>query len=82
MYLFIRYAESVGAAHIYTSAKLNKGLDETFMELATRKIECLERERERLMIKHHMFVSFIVNISLTSSSFMYITNHIIHAYIY
>lgn len=35
---FVRYAESVGAAHIYTSAKLNKGLDETFVELSTSKI--------------------------------------------
>lgn len=32
-----RYAASVGAAHIYTSAKLNKGLDEAFVELATRE---------------------------------------------
>mmetsp|Transcript_81192 Transcript_81192/g.161965 ORF Transcript_81192/g.161965 Transcript_81192/m.161965 type:complete len:222 (-) Transcript_81192:195-860(-) len=32
----LAYAETVGAAHIYTSAKLNKGLDETFTELATR----------------------------------------------
>mmetsp|Transcript_185 Transcript_185/g.206 ORF Transcript_185/g.206 Transcript_185/m.206 type:complete len:218 (-) Transcript_185:267-920(-) len=34
----LEYAESVGAAHIYTSAKLNKGLDETFIELATRML--------------------------------------------
>jgi len=32
----ISYAESVGAAHIYTSAKQNKGLDESFGELTTR----------------------------------------------
>jgi len=33
----LAYAASVGAAHMYTSAKLNKGLDETFVELATRE---------------------------------------------
>mmetsp|Transcript_37980 Transcript_37980/g.65534 ORF Transcript_37980/g.65534 Transcript_37980/m.65534 type:complete len:220 (+) Transcript_37980:97-756(+) len=32
----LAYAESVGAAHIYTSAKQNKGLDESFGELTTR----------------------------------------------
>ena len=34
MFLY-RYAESVGAKHTYTSAKLNKGLEETFVTLAT-----------------------------------------------
>lgn len=32
----LEYAESVGAAHIYTSAKQNKGLDECFNELGKR----------------------------------------------
>jgi hypothetical protein len=31
---FYRYAESVGAAHMYTSAKANRGLDEVFGSLA------------------------------------------------
>ena len=35
----ISYAESVGAAHIYTSAKQNKGLDESFGELTTSKCD-------------------------------------------
>ena len=37
----ISYAESVGAAHIYTSAKQNKGLDESFGELTTSKCDML-----------------------------------------
>jgi len=35
----LRYAESVGATHIYTSAKQNKGLDECFNELASKMTE-------------------------------------------
>uniref|UniRef100_A0A7S2R7Q4 Ras-related protein Rab-21 n=1 Tax=Rhizochromulina marina TaxID=1034831 RepID=A0A7S2R7Q4_9STRA len=34
----LQYAETVGATHIYTSAKQNKGLDETFAELAKRMV--------------------------------------------
>ena len=33
----LRYAEDVGAKHIYTSAKTNMNLEEAFTELATRK---------------------------------------------
>jgi len=32
----LKYAESVGATHIYTSAKQNRGLEETFNELARK----------------------------------------------
>lgn len=35
----LQYAESVGATHIYTSAKQNRGLDETFNELASRMVK-------------------------------------------
>lgn len=35
----LQYAETVGATHIYTSAKQNKGLDDTFAELAKRMVE-------------------------------------------
>ena len=30
----LAYAESVGAVHYHTSAKLNKGLDDAFVDLA------------------------------------------------
>ena len=30
------YAASVGATHVYTSAKLNKGLEDAFAELSER----------------------------------------------
>lgn len=38
-YLFVscRYAESVGAIHMHTSAKANRGLDEVFESLAQSK---------------------------------------------
>ena len=32
-----RYAKTVGAKHFHTSAKLNKGVEEMFFELAKRK---------------------------------------------
>ena len=35
-YLLYRYAESVGAKHYSTSAKLNKGLEELFLDLTKR----------------------------------------------
>ena len=31
-----RFASSVGAVHFYTSAKLNKGIDEMFLDLTKR----------------------------------------------
>ena len=31
------YAESVGATHMHTSAKANRGVEEIFAELASRK---------------------------------------------
>ncbi|XP_064613731.1 ras-related protein Rab-21-like [Liolophura sinensis] len=33
------YAASVGAKHIHTSAKLNKGIDEVFLDLSKRMLE-------------------------------------------
>lgn len=33
------YAESVGAKHFHTSAKINKGIEEMFLDLAQRMIE-------------------------------------------
>ena len=35
----IQYAESVGASHYHTSAKLNKGLDDAFVELASKMMK-------------------------------------------
>ena len=35
-----RYAASVGATHMHTSAKANKGVEEIFTELASRKYFC------------------------------------------
>ncbi len=32
-----RYAESIGATHFVTSAKLNTGIDEVFLDVARRK---------------------------------------------
>jgi hypothetical protein len=34
-----RYANSVGARHFHTSAKLNQGIEEMFLELSQRMIE-------------------------------------------
>lgn len=39
----LSYAESVGATHIYASAKQNKGLDETFNELSSKMMERKKR---------------------------------------
>jgi len=35
----IKYAESVGATHFNTSAKTNKGLEEVFIDIASKMIE-------------------------------------------
>ena len=35
--LLHRYAESVGAKHYHTSAKLNKGIEELFLDLCKSK---------------------------------------------
>ena len=35
----LSYSESVGATHVYTSAKLNKGLDDAFAGLSKRMAE-------------------------------------------
>ncbi len=35
---FFRYAESVGAKHYHTSAKLNKGIEELFLDLCKRTL--------------------------------------------
>lgn len=35
---FSRYAESVGAKHYHTSAKLNKGIEELFLDLCKRTL--------------------------------------------
>lgn len=35
----LAYAESVGATHYHTSAKLNKGLDDAFVELSTKMMK-------------------------------------------
>ncbi|XP_027128260.1 ras-related protein Rab-21 [Larimichthys crocea] len=41
------YAESVGAKHYHTSAKLNKGIEELFLDLCKRMMETAQAE-ERL----------------------------------
>ncbi|XP_048463884.1 ras-related protein Rab-21 [Rhincodon typus] len=38
------YAESVGAKHFHTSAKLNKGIEELFLDLCKRMIETAQAE--------------------------------------
>jgi len=38
----LSYAETVGATHFHTSAKLNKGLDEVFLELAKKILKSKE----------------------------------------
>uniref|UniRef100_A0A672QMJ2 RAB21, member RAS oncogene family n=1 Tax=Sinocyclocheilus grahami TaxID=75366 RepID=A0A672QMJ2_SINGR len=42
--LFFRYAESVGAKHYHTSAKLNKGIEELFLDLCKRMMEMAQAE--------------------------------------
>lgn len=34
--MIIRYADSVGAVHYHTSAKLNRGIEELFVDLSQR----------------------------------------------
>ncbi|CAB1346407.1 unnamed protein product, partial [Coregonus sp. 'balchen'] len=38
------YAESVGAKHYHTSAKLNKGIEELFLDLCKRMMETAQAE--------------------------------------
>jgi len=40
------YAKSVGAVHIETSAKQNKGVEECFMDIANRILERRESRKE------------------------------------
>ena len=44
-FLCSRYASTVGAAHIYTSAKQNKGLQEAFEDLTQRMIKRRKEKR-------------------------------------
>jgi len=37
-----QYAESVGAAHIHTSAKLNQGIEQVFETISERMLEVAE----------------------------------------
>lgn len=41
----LEYAESVGAAHYHTSAKLNKGLDDAFVDLAHKMMANKAKQR-------------------------------------
>nr|CAB3265361.1 ras-related protein Rab-21-like [Phallusia mammillata] len=41
------YAASVGAKHIHTSAKLNKGIDELFLTLTKRMLQTAEEQDEQ-----------------------------------
>uniref|UniRef100_A0A9J7YNZ8 Ras-related protein Rab-21 n=2 Tax=Cyprinus carpio carpio TaxID=630221 RepID=A0A9J7YNZ8_CYPCA len=43
-FFFFRYAESVGAKHYHTSAKLNKGIEELFLDLCKRMMETAQAE--------------------------------------
>lgn len=38
-HLCFRYAKSVGATHFHTSAKLNRGIEEMFLELSKQMME-------------------------------------------
>ncbi|XP_055506716.1 ras-related protein Rab-21 [Leucoraja erinacea] len=40
------YAESVGAKHFHTSAKLNKGIEELFLDLCKRMIETAQADEK------------------------------------
>lgn len=43
-----RYAKSVGAKHFHTSAKLNQGIEEMFLELSHRMIErAMENDQQK-----------------------------------
>ncbi|XP_059469715.1 ras-related protein Rab-21 [Neocloeon triangulifer] len=41
------YAESVNARHCYTSAKLNQGIEEMFLDLSKRMLEKAQRDTEQ-----------------------------------
>lgn len=41
----LAYAKSVGAVHMHTSAKANKGVDEIFTELAVRMLDKRKKEK-------------------------------------
>ncbi|XP_065350480.1 ras-related protein Rab-21 [Cloeon dipterum] len=43
------YAASVGASHFHTSAKLNAGIEEMFLELCKRMLEQAQKEAEQRM---------------------------------
>lgn len=47
----VSYAESVGATHVYTSAKLNKGLEHAFSDIASRMAK---RQRENRDASHSL----------------------------
>lgn len=42
-----RYAESVGAKHFHTSAKLNKGIEEVFLDLSRAMLEKTDEEKKK-----------------------------------
>lgn len=47
-YSLVRYAKSVGAKHFHTSAKLNQGIEEMFLELSHRMIErAMENDQQK-----------------------------------
>lgn len=41
-----RYAESVGAVHFHTSAKLNRGIEELFLDLSKRMMKASETSKD------------------------------------
>ena len=45
----VAYAKSVGAVHMHTSAKANKGVDEIFTELAVRMLDKRKKEKANSM---------------------------------
>lgn len=43
-FYFLRYANSVGARHYETSAKVNSGIEELFLDLTNQMIEVRDRK--------------------------------------
>lgn len=55
-FFFDRYAESVGALHFHTSAKLNHGIEELFLELAKQMIKRTQSAEQEASKKSRVVV--------------------------
>ncbi|KAG8222328.1 hypothetical protein J437_LFUL001870 [Ladona fulva] len=64
-----RYAESVGASHFQTSAKMNRGIEEMFLELSHRMVDrAREAEQQKLASGNASNVMVVEDDAVTSES--------------